>query len=139
MNEQVEQLNAIGRGYLPGLIGLEITAVEPGRVESRLELRPELMAPNGYLHAATLIALTDTSCGYGTRSNLPAGAVNFTTIEVKCNFLATAHEGTILCTATALHMGRTTQIWDAVVTDPQRDRTLALFRCTQIIIYPRGA
>jgi uncharacterized protein (TIGR00369 family) len=133
----IEQLNARGQGYLPGLIGIEFISIEPGRLTSRLALRPELLAPNGYLHAATIIALADTTCGYGTITDLPSGAENFTTIELKSNFLGTAREGVITCVATRVHSGRTTQVWDARVTDEASDKTIALFRCTQLILYPR--
>src|SRR5687767_12114620 len=133
----IDQLNARGKGYLPGLIGIEFTGIEPGRLTSRLTLRPELLAPNGYLHAATVIALADTTCGYGTITDLPSGAQNFTTIELKSNFLNTVREGTIACVATRVHSGRTTQVWDAQVTDETSAKTIALFRCTQLILYPR--
>jgi uncharacterized protein (TIGR00369 family) len=119
------------------LIGIEFTSAEPGRLTSRLLLRPELLAPNGYLHAATIIALADTTCGYGTFNDLPHGAENFTTIELKSNFLSTAREGSIACVATRVHDGRTTQVWDALVTDEATDKIVALFRCTQLILYPR--
>ncbi|HLO28586.1 MAG TPA: PaaI family thioesterase [Anaerolineales bacterium] len=131
----IEQLNARGQGYLPGLIGIEIISVEPGRLTSRLALRPELLAPNGYLHAATVIALADTTCGYGTLANLPGGGQSFTTIELKSNFLGTARQGIITCVATQVHGGRTTQVWDAQVTDEASEKTIALFRCTQLILY----
>jgi uncharacterized protein (TIGR00369 family) len=133
----IEQLNARSQGYLPGLIGIEFLSTEPGRLTSRLALRPELLAPNGYLHAATIIALADTTCGYGTFTDLPDGAQNFTTIELKSNFLGTVREGTIACVATRLHSGRTTQVWDAEVTDETSGKRIALFRCTQLILYPR--
>ena len=133
----LEQLNARGQGYLPALIGIEILSLEPGRLTSRLLLRPELLAPNGYLHAATVIALADTTCGYGTIAHLPEGAQNFTTIELKSNFLGTAREGAINCVATRVHNGRTTQVWDAPVTEDAGGKMIALFRCTQLILYPR--
>ncbi|HEX5943913.1 MAG TPA: PaaI family thioesterase [Anaerolineales bacterium] len=133
----IEQLNARSQGYLPGLIGIEFLTMEPGRLTSRLALRPELLAPNGYLHAAVIIALADTSCGYGTFTDLPEGADNFTTIELKSNFLGTAREGSIACVATRVHSGRTTQVWDAEVTYEASGKTIALFRCTQLILYPR--
>jgi 1,4-dihydroxy-2-naphthoyl-CoA hydrolase len=133
----IEQLNLRGQGYLPGLIGIEFLSIEPGRLTSRLAIRPELLAPNGYLHAATVIALADTTCGYGTINDLPDGAQNFTTIELKSNFLGTAREGVIACLATIIHSGRTTQVWDAQVTDETSGKTIALFRCTQLILYPR--
>jgi len=128
-----------GDGRLPGLIGVRFTAVAENRIEAELPLRPELLAPNGYLHAATVIALADTACGYGCLAHLPAGAENFTTVELKTNFLGTAREGTIACVATPLHLGNTTQVWDAVVTEQSTGRKLALFRCTQLVLWPRGA
>jgi uncharacterized protein (TIGR00369 family) len=131
----LEQLNTRGVGYLPGLLGIEITSIEPGRLTSRLALRRELMAPNGYLHAAAIIGLADTTCGYGTIAHLPDGGQNFTTIELKSNFLGTAREGAIACLATQTHAGRTTQVWDAVVTAEETGKTIALFRCTQLILY----
>ena len=133
----VDGLNERGVETLPGLIGLEILEAEKGRLASRLELREELMAPNGYLHAATIVALADTSCGYGTFVSLPEDAVGFTTVELKSNFLGTKRSGAIECEATLAHGGRTTQVWDATVTDGEGAKTLALFRCTQLILYPR--
>ncbi len=133
----LEQLNARSAGTLPGLIGMEFTALGEKRLVSRLTLRPELLAPNGYLHAATVVALADTSCGYGTFAHLPPGAHNFTTVELKTNFLGTAREGVLECEATLVHGGRTTQVWDAIVRDLATGGTLALFRCTQLLLYPR--
>jgi 1,4-dihydroxy-2-naphthoyl-CoA hydrolase len=132
----VQGLNERGIGRLPGLIGLEVLEAEEGRLATRLELRDELLAPNGYLHAATIVALADTSCGYGTFVSLPQGAEGFTTVELKTNFLGTKRAGVITCEAHLAHGGRTTQVWDATVTDGQDGKPLALFRCTQLILYP---
>jgi uncharacterized protein (TIGR00369 family) len=100
----------------------------------RLALRDELLAPNGYLHAGTVVALADSSCGYGCIASLPEGATGFTTIELKTNFLGTALEGTLACESTLAHGGRTTQVWDATVTN-ETGKKLALFRCTQLLLY----
>ena len=127
-------LNRFGTGHLPALIGLSIVSVSKQAVESRLEVRRELMAPNGFLHAASVIALADTSCGYGCVANLPEGASGFTTIELKANFLGTAREGAILCRATPTHLGRTTHVWDALVSAEGNGARIALFRCTQMIL-----
>ncbi|MEF8749788.1 MAG: PaaI family thioesterase [Candidatus Accumulibacter propinquus] len=132
----VAALNARGPGHLPGWFGIEITAIEPGRLSARLPIRPEMLAPNGFLHAATVIALADTSAGYATFAHLPTCADSFTTIELKTNFLGTLTEGVLLCTATAVHSGRTTQVWDAEVSS-EDGRRLALFRCTQMVLWPK--
>jgi 1,4-dihydroxy-2-naphthoyl-CoA hydrolase len=132
-----DQWRTFGHGYLPGLIGIEMRDVARGRVRSRLAIRTEHLAPNGYLHAATVVAVADTSCGYGTLASLPDGAQGFTTVELKSNFLGTVLDGAIACEATLVHAGRTTQVWDATVTDEVTARVIALFRCTQLLLYPR--
>ncbi|MDP3174554.1 MAG: PaaI family thioesterase [Phenylobacterium sp.] len=124
-------------GLLPDLLGLEWLEVGPEKVRGRFAIARHHMAPNGFLHAACLIALADTACGYGCMAALPKGAEGFTTIELKSNFLGAARDGAIACEATCAHAGRSTQVWDAVVTHDESGRTLALFRCTQIVLYPR--
>jgi len=136
-NATLENAKDIGVGRLPGLVGFTPLMLEENRVEAELTIRPDLVAPNGYLHAATIIALADTACGYGCRAHLPEGASGFTTIELKSNFLGTATEGVIHCVATPAHLGGTTQVWDATVTRRGDGKTIALFRCTQMILYPK--
>ena len=131
----VQFFRNFGDGHLPGLLGIEIVSVAPGLVESRLAVRRELMAPNGFLHAASVIGLADTSCGYGSFASLPQGASGFTTIELKSNFLGTAREGFVACRAVPVHLGRTTQVWDAEVTLEGVARKIALFRCTQMVLW----
>ncbi len=133
----LETLNRRGEGRLPGLIGLRIVSLQANRLDAELDIRPELLAPNGYLHAASVIALADTAAGYACLAHLPDGAQNFTTIELKSNFLGTAREGTLACVATPAHLGRTTQVWDCVVTRKVDGGTLALFRCTQMVLWPK--
>ena len=130
-----EDFNRRSVGHLPGVLGVEIITLAPEAVESRMEVRKEVMAPNGYLHAASVIALADTSCGYGCVARLPEGARGFTTIELKANFLGTARDGAIRCRATPVHLGRTTQVWDAVVTHEADGKAIALFRCTQMVLW----
>jgi uncharacterized protein (TIGR00369 family) len=132
-----EILNERGSSFLPGLMGIEVLALAQGKVFARMALRPQHIAPNGFLHAASVIALADTACGYGTMAHLPEGAESFTTVELKSNFLGTARQGVIACEARGEHLGRTTQVWDAVVSDEADGRRIALFRCTQMILWPR--
>jgi uncharacterized protein (TIGR00369 family) len=134
----IQQLNERAQGYLPGYLGIVITHASPEEVRSRLDLRHELMAPNGYLHAGAVVTLADTSCGYGCVANLPDGAVGFTTIELKSNHLGTARAGRLECIARPEHLGRTTQVWAATVTHADSGKTIALFRCTQMVLYAKA-
>ncbi len=133
----LDTLNRRGTGRLPGWFGLKVVRIDERELAMRLAIQPQMLAPNGFLHAATVIALADTACGYATLAHLPDGAENFTTIELKCNFLGTATEGTLEAVAKAAHLGRTTQLWDAEVREVAAGRTLALFRCTQMILWPK--
>jgi uncharacterized protein (TIGR00369 family) len=126
-------LQEAGAEYLPGLLGIEFDSFENGVVRARLELRKAHFAPNGYVHAGAVVTLADTACGYGCLMTLPDGATGFTTVELKTNFLRSAREGVITCEASLEHGGRTTQLWDATVSDAE-GRTMALFRCTQLIL-----
>ena len=129
--------NDRAKGRLPGMLGVTLLEIEVGRAVGEIALRPELWAPNGFLHAATVIGLADTLCGYGCVASLPEGASGFTTVETKSNHLGTATEGTISCTASLVHGGRTTQVWDATITHNETGKAIALFRCTQMVLWPR--
>jgi 1,4-dihydroxy-2-naphthoyl-CoA hydrolase len=132
-----DDFNKRGHGYLPGHLGVNVTEVGVGRLRAELEIKPFLIAPNGYLHAGSVVTLADTTSGYGCLAILPAGATGFTTMELKCNHIGTARDGFIDCVATAVHLGGTTQVWDAVVTRRDGAKVIALFRCTQMILYPK--
>jgi uncharacterized protein (TIGR00369 family) len=129
--------NNRGHGFLPAHLGIVVTEVGVGRVRAELEIKPFLMAPNGYLHAGSVVTLADTASGYGCVANLPDGASGFTTLELKSNHLGTARAGIVDCVAKAVHIGSTTQVWDAVVTRRDDNKVIALFRCTQMILFPR--
>ncbi|RJQ73214.1 MAG: PaaI family thioesterase [Desulfobacteraceae bacterium] len=136
MNEKIdEERTRLGEGLLPGLLGIEVLSVSGQESQMRMQIRRALLAPNGFLHAAAVIGLADTAAGYGTVAGLPKGARGFTTIELKSNFSGTAREGTLLCTARPIHSGRMTQVWDAQVTHAESGKTIAHFRCTQMILF----
>ena len=131
-----ESFNKAGATFLPGHLGVRITRVGDGEVAAELTVEPHLLAPNGFLHAGTVVTLADTAAGYACVANLPDGANSFTTIELKSNHLGTARDGVIACVARAAHMGKTTQVWDVTVSNQANGKTIALFRCTQMILYP---
>ena len=136
--DSLEEWNERGRDFFPGLVGLEFLKVDPDEVIARFSVRQAVLAWNGFLHAGAVVTLADTCCGYGTLRALPEGANGFTTIDLSTNFLGTALEGKVECTANPLHQGRTTQVWDAVVRSLQSGKTMAHFRCSQMILWPRG-
>ena len=134
--EMMEKMKQAVAGTLPEHLGFELVGVSNGHVNAAFEIKRHHLAPNGYLHAASIIMLADSCCGIGCMLHLPAGAESFTTIEIKSNHLGTARDGTVECEAKPVHRGRNTQVWDATVT--AGGKTIALFRCTQMILWPKG-
>ena len=136
--DSATRLNEFGKDRLPGLLGLKILSCTPALVTGRIPVTAPLIAGTGFLWAPVVIALADTLCAYGAGENRPPDSQSFTTIELKANFLGTVAEGgAIAGRATPVHLGRTTQVWDAVVTDEATGKPIALFRCTQLILYAR--
>jgi 1,4-dihydroxy-2-naphthoyl-CoA hydrolase len=134
VSELRDRLQQAMQGRLPGQFGIELLSVGAGTVEARLELKPEHLAPNEFLHAATVIAIADSCAGMGCLASLPEDAAGFTTIELKTNFLGTAREGALRCEARMVHGGSRTQVWDSTVRREEDERVIALFRCTQFIL-----
>lgn len=133
----LETLNTRIGENLPGYLGISMTGFGEGEMSSRMALKAIHFAPNTYLHAGSIVTLADTTAGFGTFAHLPEGSTGFTTIELKSNFLGTLREGAIICIAKAQHLGRNTQIWDAEVFDEATNRKMALFRCSQMILWPK--
>ena len=135
--KNINEWNNFGKDYLPGHVGIEILSVDPDELRARMIVQKKICAPNGFLHAASIVALADTACGYATINNLPDGASGFTTIELKTNFIGTTLAGNLSCIAKPLHKGRTTQVWDAEVCTDETGKKIAFFRCTQMVLWPK--
>ena len=132
--ESVAEWNERGRDNLPGHLGIEILEVDADAVRARMATKRSLTAWGNFLHAGAVVSLADTCCGYATIRNLPEDAKGFTTLELKSNFLGTALEGDVTCVALPVHKGRTTHVWDAEVRSEKSGKTIAFFRCTQVIL-----
>jgi len=138
MSSLVDQINASQVGSLPGVLAFRWLEAGNGRVCGRFEVTAKHFSPHGYLHGATIVALADSACGFGCLASLPEGVHGFATGELKTNFIGTVREGHVSCEARLVHAGRTTQVWDAEIRSEATGKTIALFRCTQMLLYPPG-
>jgi len=127
--------NQISQGHFPALLGVEITQVAEGSLTGEMAIKKELFAPNGYLHAGSIITFADTLAGYATVAHLPENGKSFTTLELKSNFIGAKREGKLIGECVAEHLGRTTHVWRVTVLDSDSHKKIALFSCTQLIIY----
>ncbi len=127
--------NQISKGHLPAHLGIEITEVAEGKMVGKMEIQSHLFAPNGFLHAGSLVSMADTIAGYATIAHLPEGGKSFTTLELKTSFLRAAREGAVIGQATPEHLGRTTQVWRVEIYSEVTQKKVAIFQCTQLILY----
>jgi uncharacterized protein (TIGR00369 family) len=137
--ERVRSLNEFARDKHPGLVGVEVLSCEPEMVTGRLPVTQAVVAGTGFLWAPVVVTLADWLCACGIGDHLPEGA-SFTTLEIKTNFMGTVGlGGAIRGKAWPVHRGRSTHVWDVEVSDESTARVIALFRCTQMVLHPRGA
>ena len=134
----IDRINASQAGSLPGLLDFQWLEAGRGHIRGRFEIAAKHFSPHGLLHGASIVALADTACGFGCLASLPDGAIGFATGELKTNFIGAAREGGMSCEARLVHAGRTTQVWDAEIRSEATGKTIALFRCTQMLLYPPG-
>ena len=135
MDYKKTDFSKFGADFFPGVLGIEVLGVTTNNAAAQMEVKRSLLAPNGYLHAGAVVTLADTIAGYACLYNLPILGKSFTTIELKSNFLGTTKTGFIIAEATLQHSGQTTQVWDVIVKSKENQKTVALFRCTQLILY----
>ena len=134
-NKNPEYFNRLSQDHFPEHMGIVVTKVEQVLLELEMELRKEFFAPNGFLHAGSIVTLADTGAGYATVAHLPSDARIFTTLELKTNFMGAARDGKLKAICEAEHMGKSTQVWLVSVIDTTKDKQVALFSCTQMILY----
>ena len=138
MDDRLASLHEFFKDKVPGMFGLEVTKADETGCEGRLTVTEPLIAGTGFLFAPVIVGMADMLCAFGMGPGMPEGA-SFTTVELKTNFLSSAKVGEVVHgRATPAHLGRTTQVWDCVVTNETTGRTMALFRNTQLILLPRA-
>lgn len=137
--ERAKRMNEFFEPLVPGLLGIVCDYAGNDRVVGHIDVVPRLIAGTGFLFAPAVIALADGCAAIGCGANIPEEA-SFTTIELKTNFMSSARVGErVVCTCTPVHLGRQTHVWDAIVENETTGKTMALFRCTQMILAARRA
>jgi len=108
-----------------GLIGAELTRVEPGIIEITLPYRSDLAQQHGYLHAGIVTTIADSACGYAAYSLMPPDS-EVLSVEFKVNLLRPAKGETFLASAEVVKSGKTLTVVraDVFALDQTEQRTL---------------
>lgn len=118
---------------LAELMGIAFTEAEPNRVVATMVVREDLCTIGHTIHGGAVMALADAVGAAATVINLPPEAKGTTTLESKTNFIGGAKAGsTVTATATPVHVGRRTQVWQ---TRLEADgRLVAVVTQTQLVL-----
>lgn len=117
----------------PGLMGVQLEQADPDKVVATMVVRPDLCTAGSTLHGGAFMAFADTIGAVATVLNMPAGA-RTTTIESKTNFFSGAPLGsTVRAECTPLHKGRTTMVWQTVISS-DAGKHCAMVIQTQLVI-----
>jgi 1,4-dihydroxy-2-naphthoyl-CoA hydrolase len=131
----LESLEALLAPLFPGLMGVRLMEAAADRVVASLEVRADLCTTGGTLHGGALMAFADTLGAVGTFLNLPKGA-RTTTVESSTKFIGAAPVGsTVIGDCTAFHRGKTTMVWQTLVTS-DAGKLCAVVTQTQLILHP---
>ena len=132
----VKQMNSLAKDSFVSHLGIKIAKINKQGAVAKLKVSKVIMAPNGLIHGGAITSLADTACGFGTMYHLKKDQM-FATIELKTNFISAVQRGTIVCEATLIHKGKTLHVWDSKIFEEKSLKVIALFRCTQMIIYQK--
>ena len=114
---------------------LEMDVVEATkeRVVVTMPVTPRHLQPRGYLHGGASLALAETAASVGASLNAPSGMAAFGQ-ELNANHLRAVQDGLLTATATPLHVGRTSQVWQIFIRD-ERERLICVSRCTLAVVH----
>jgi len=117
----------------PGLMGVSLTHVEPGKVLAEMQVRPDLCTSGSILHGGAYMAFADTLGAVGTVIDLKEGQ-RTTTTDSSTKFISGAKVGTVVTgECVALHRGRTTQVWQTLIRSAD-GKLCAVVTQTQLIL-----
>jgi 1,4-dihydroxy-2-naphthoyl-CoA hydrolase len=116
------------------LKGVTFVEADKERVVARMVVRPDLCTVNHSIHGGAVMAFADSVGAAATIVNLPEDAKGTTTIESKTNFIGGAkEESTVIATATPIHRGRRTQVWQTRL-ETEDGKLVAIVTQTQMIL-----
>jgi uncharacterized protein (TIGR00369 family) len=117
-------------------LGIDLLELTPSRVVATMPVDQRTRQPFGILHGGASVALAETVASLGATANVDRKEFLAVGLEINANHLRAKAEGVVTATATPIHIGRTTHVWDVRIVD-ESDRPVCVSRCT-LAIRPRA-
>ena len=130
------ELRALATRGLADLLGIRLVELSPARVVATMPVDERTRQPFGILHGGATVALAETVASLGGVASVDRDKFDVVGLEINANHLRAKTSGQLTATATPLHIGRTTQVWDIRVADEEQ-RPVCVARCT-LAVRARG-
>ena len=117
-------------------LGIEITEATKERVVARMPVGPRVHQPFGLLHGGASVSLAETAASLAAYLNVDPDAEMAVGVEINANHLRAKRDGVVTATATPVHVGRRTQVWDVRIAD-EEGKAVCVSRCTLAVV-PRS-
>lgn len=129
----VSPFAALQQETLLSTLGIEVTEATRERVVATMPVGPRVHQPFGLLHGGASVALAETVASTAAWMNVDQAAEIVVGIEINANHLRAKRDGVVTATATPLHVGRRTQVWDVRIAD-EEGRLVCASRCTLAVV-----
>ncbi len=111
---------------------IEILEATKDRVVAKMPVQPKVSQPFGFLHGGASVALAETVASVGAYLNVVENGENAFGLEINANHVRPKRDGFVTATATPLHRGKSTHVWDIQITD-EASKLVCVSRCTMAI------
>lgn len=132
----LERLRANATNHLANTLGIVLTELTPERVVATMPVDERTRQPFGILHGGASVALAETVASLGGTMNVDLERFSVVGVEINANHIRAKKDGSVTGTATPIHLGRSTQVWEIRIVDEQ-ERPVCVSRCTLAVV-PRG-
>jgi uncharacterized protein (TIGR00369 family) len=131
-NPHLANLRAHAERGLATALGIHVIEVTPQRVVATMPVDERTRQPFGILHGGASAALAETVASIGATANVGTEEFVAVGLEINANHLRAKSDGVVTATATPIHIGRTTHVWDIRIID-EHNRPVCVSRCTLAI------
>lgn len=128
-----QTLNAMNQNNMIGLLEIEMLEATVDRVVATMPVQPKIHQPFGLLHGGASVALAETVASLGAYLNVMDSGMGAVGLEINANHLRAKRDGVVTATATPIHKGRTTHVWQVEIKD-ETGKMVCVSRCTLAIV-----
>jgi len=128
-----DDVNAMSSNTMMATLGIRITEIGDDYVRGTLPVDARTHQPYGLLHGGASAALAETLGSFAAMLTLDPSVEAAVGLDINANHVRGVKSGTVTGTARALHLGRSTQVWEIRIED-ERGKLVCISRLTMAVI-----